>query len=262
MIEAPNISLSAGITDLVPDHPLVTVVNSVFTALNISKPPACTIYLQSTIPVAAGLGSGAAISVAIIRALSEFLDHPFPDEQVNKLAFEVEKLYHGNPSGIDNTVVTYAKPVYFIKGKSIKTLHVGSPFTIMIAGTGISAPTKESVNAVRILWEADKPRWERVFSRIGEIVWNARQAIERGSISELGELMNANHEYLQEMTVSCKELDHLVEASRNAGALGAKLSGSGRGGNMIALVEKENTPAIARALSAAGAKRTIITQVT
>jgi len=261
MIEAPNISLSADLSSLSADHPLGAVINSVFSTLNITNPPACTVYLQSTIPVASGLGSGAAVSVAIIRALSAFLGQPLPDETVNSLAFEVEKLYHGTPSGIDNTVVTYSKPVYFILRKPIKTFHVGAPFTIMIGGTGISAPTKESVGTVRKLWQADKPRWEKVFTRVGEIVWNARQAIERGDIAELGKLMDANHALLQEMTVSCVELDDLVEAARKSGALGAKLSGGGRGGNMIALVDKDNAPAVARALSSAGAKRTILTQV-
>jgi mevalonate kinase len=266
MIEAPNVNLSTDISNLAPDHPLAAVINSVFSALGISRRPACTVYLQSTIPVASGLGSGAAVSVAIIRALSAFLGRPLPDEQVNALAFEAEKLYHGTPSGIDNTVVTYAKPVYFTKtpsarGGGVKTFHVGAPFTIMIADTGIIAPTKESVGAVRNLWKADKPHWEKVFAKVGEIVWNARQAIERGDTVELGRLMNANHALLQEMTVSSVELDQLVEAARKSGAFGAKLSGGGRGGNMIALVEKENAPAMARALSSAGAKRTIVTQV-
>ncbi len=261
MIEAPNIGLSADLPSLAPDHPLAAVINSVFSTLDITNPPACTVYLQSTIPVASGLGSGAAVSVAVIRALSAFLNQPLPDEQVNALAFKAEKLYHGTPSGIDNTVVTYAKPVYFIKRKPIKTFHVGAPFTIMIGNTGISAPTKESVGAVRKLWQADKPRWEKVFTKVGEIVWNARQAIERGDMAELGRLMDANHALLQKMTVSCVELDRLVEAARKSGALGAKLSGGGRGGNMIALVEMEKAPAVARALSAAGAKRTIVTTV-
>ena len=211
--------------------------------------------------MASGLGSGAAVSVAILRALSAFLGAPLPDERVNQLAFEVEKLHHGTPSGIDNTVVTYARPVYFIKGQPIKTFRVGAPFTIVIGDTGISAPTKESVGAVRKLRDADPPRWEKVFDRVGEIVWDARQAIERGDIAELGTLMDANHALLQEMTVSSPELDHLVETAHKSGALGAKLSGGGRGGNMLALVPRENAPALAEALLSAGAKRAIITTI-
>ena len=260
-IEAPNINLSKDISQLPPDHPLAAVINSVFSALGTSHPPACTMYIQSTIPVASGLGSGAAVSVAILRALSAFLGQPLSDEQVNEMAFEAEKIHHGIPSGIDNTVITYSKPVYFIKGRPVKTFHVGAPFTIVIGDTGISAPTKASVRSVRKLWEADKPRWEKVFDRVGEIVWNARQAIERGDLVDLGNLMNANHALLQRMTVSSPELDRLVEAARKSGALGAKLSGGGRGGNMIALVIKENAPAMAEALKSAGARRTTVTQV-
>ena len=261
IIEAPNINLTTELSSLALDHPLSVVIHGVYSALKITNTPACTLYIQSTIPVASGLGSGAAVSVAVIRALSEFLGQPFTNEEVNKLAFEAEKIYHGTPSGIDNTVVTYSKPVYFIKKKPIKTFHVGVPFSIMIASTGIAAPTKESVDAVRMLWQADKHLWEKVFSKVGEVVWNARQAIERGDIDELGRLMDANHALLQKMNVSCAELDHLVAAARIAGALGAKLSGGGRGGNMIALVEKEKASDISRALNKAGAKRTIVTQV-
>ena len=260
-IEAPNINLSSAISQLASEHPLVAVINSVFTTLGIARPPACTVYLQSTIPVASGLGSGAAVSVAILRALSAYLGRPLTDAQVNGLAFQAEKLYHGTPSGIDNTVVTYARPVYFVKGQPIKTFRVGASFTLVIGDTGISAPTKESVGALRSLREADPTRWEKIFSQVGEIVWDARQAIERGDTPALGELMDANHALLQEMTVSCTELDTLTEAARKAGALGAKLSGSGRGGNMIALVLKEKAPAMAETLLAAGAKRTIITTV-
>ena len=260
-IEAPNIALSSALSQLAPDHPLVAVINSVFSTLSITRPPACTIYLQSTIPVASGLGSGAAVSVAIIRALSAFLGQPLSDPQVNGLAFQAEKLYHGTPSGIDNTVVTYARPVYFVKGQPIKTFRVGASFTLVIGDTGISAPTKESVGAVRRLREADPTRWEKVFSQVGEIVWDARQAIERGDTAALGTLMDANHALLQEMTVSCAELDLLTEAAHKAGALGAKLSGGGRGGNMIALVLKEKASTMAETLLAAGAKRTIITTV-
>jgi len=260
-VEAPNINLSSELSQLAPDHPLAAVINSVFEILNITRPPACTIYLQSTIPVASGLGSGAAVSVAILRALSAFLGHPLSDEQINKLAYETEKLHHGNPSGIDNYVITYAKPVYFLKGRAIKTFRVGAAFTIVIGDTGISAPTKESVAAVRKLWETDQPHWEKVFDRVGEIVWDARQAIERGDGVELGKLMDANHSLLQEMTVSSVELDTLVEAAHKSGVLGAKLSGGGRGGNMIALVLKENASTLAEALLSAGAKRAIITTV-
>jgi mevalonate kinase len=184
-----------------------------------------------------------------------------PDEEVNAFTYEIEKLHHGTPSGIDNTVVTYAKPVYFIKGQPIEIFTVRKPFTIVIGDTGISAPTKESVGDVRKLWEADKEKWERVFDQIGKIAQQARDAIERGKTKELGEFMNRNHALLQEMTVSSPELNALVSAAIKAGALGAKMSGGGRGGNMIALVEAEASKSVAEALIHAGAKRVIVTMV-
>jgi mevalonate kinase len=231
------------------------------TTLGISDPPPLTVHITSTIPVASGLGSGAAVAVAILRALSEFLGQPIPDERVSALAYEVEKLHHGTPSGIDNTVITYARPVYFVKGQPIETLQVGAPFTIVIGDTGLSAPTKESVGDVRKLWQADPIRWEKVFDEIKEIVRKARRAIESGDGAALGPLMDENHALLQHLTVSSPALDELTAAARRSGALGAKLSGGGRGGNMIALVRPEDADKTAAALEKAGAKRAIITTV-
>lgn len=260
-IHAPDVNLHAELSSLPADHPAGAATRSVFAALGISSPPPLEINISSTIPVASGLGSGAAVTVALLRALSSMIHSPLSNDEVNSLAYEIEKLHHGTPSGIDNTVVTYAKPVYFIKGQPIETFKVGAPFTLLIADTGIHAPTKESVGDVRKLWEADKPRWERVFDQIGQISKSAREQIKSGRIDSLGDLMNQNHALLQEMTVSSPELDRLVESARKAGASGAKLSGGGRGGNMIALVEKDRAAQVAEALLSAGAKRTIVTEI-
>ena len=260
-IEAPGIGVNADLQALPPNHPLAAVTRAVLGALGIVHPPSFTMRIESTIPVASGLGSGAAVSVAAIRALASFLGCVMPDEKVNALAFEIEKLHHGTPSGIDNTVVTYAKPVYFLKGCPGETFHPGVPFTIVIGDTGVPASTKESVREVRELWQADPARFEKMFDVVGEIVQKAREAIESGEMMDLGLLMDKNHSILQGMTVSSQLLDRLVDAARSAGALGAKLSGSGRGGNMIALVKPESAQTVAEALVAAGAKRTITTHV-
>lgn len=270
-LDAPDISLHGEISSLPAAHALASVIHNIFRTLKIFSPPPLAIRIISTIPVASGLGSGAAVSVALIRALSSTVNRPLSDEQVNALAYETEKLHHGTPSGIDNTVITYAKPVYFIKqppspgrrgaGGEVQTFSVARPFTLVIADTGVSAPTKESVGDVRKLWQADKNKWEAVFDKVGAIVQAARQAIERGETTALGSLMDANHALLQEMTVSAPELDRLVLAARGAGALGAKLSGGGRGGNLLALVTPENAESVASALRSAGAKNTIITTI-
>ncbi len=260
-IDAPDVNLHAELNTLPSDHPIAAVIHNLFFLSRVSPFPNLDIQISSTIPVAAGLGSGTAVTVALTRALSTHINYSMTDEQINAFTYEIEKLHHGTPSGIDNTVVTYARPVYFIKEQLIETFKVGEPFTIVIADTGISAPTKESVSDVRKLWEADKARWENVFDEVADISFAARHVIREGWIKMLGALMDENHAYLQQMTVSSPELDKLVMAARQAGALGAKMSGGGRGGNMIALVEKENAATVAEALISAGATRTIITQV-
>ena len=260
-IDAPDVNLHAELNALPSDHPIASVINNLFFLLRVSPFPNLEIKISATIPVASGLGSGAAVTVALTRALASHLGHSMSDEEVNAFTYEIEKIHHGTPSGIDNTVVTYAQPVYFIKGQPIEILTVGQPFTILIADTGIPAPTKESVGDVKKLWEADKMKWESIFDHIGEIARKARTSVERGTWEALGKLMNENHALLQELTVSSPELDRLVETAHHAGALGAKLSGGGRGGNMIALVEPEKAEAASLVLREAGAKNTIITRV-
>ena len=264
-INAPGIDLHAELNSLPADHPIGSVILKLFQLSGFSSSEigsgGLEISISSTIPVAAGLGSGAAVSVALVRALALHLAYPFTNEQVNDLVFEIEKLHHGTPSGIDNTVITYEKPVYFIKDKPIETFKVGKPFTIVIGDTGIHAPTKESVGDVRRLRMHDQHTIEDIFNEIAQIVLIGRRSIESGKPEQLGELMDQNHAYLQALTVSSPELDNLVETARSAGALGAKLSGSGRGGNMIALVEQAKAESVAGALMSAGAKRTIITEV-
>jgi mevalonate kinase len=260
-IDAPDVNMHAELNALPSDHPIASVIHNFLFLSRVSRFPNLEIKITSTIPVASGLGSGAAVTVALTRALAIHLDHSMTVEEVNAFTYEIEKLHHGTPSGIDNTVVTYARPVYFVKGQSIEIFSVAEPFTIVIADTGISAPTKESVGDVRRLWMNNKSRWEMVFDKIGEISFTARRAIEAGKPELLGELMNENHALLQELTVSSPELDGLVEAARHAGAWGAKLSGGGRGGNMIALVDADGAETVAFSLKEAGATNTIITQV-
>ena len=258
---APDINLSGDLVDLSLDDAIARVIRLTLDEIGVSDPPACTLVVSSTIPLAAGLGSGAAVSVAIIRALSAFLGHPLPDEPVNQIAFEVEKLHHGTPSGIDNTVVTYSKPVYFTKGQPIEMIDIPKPFTIVIGDTGIPSPTVRAVSQVQQSYEAEPDLYQNYFNLCGTIASNASFQISDRRITSLGPLMDDNHDVLKKMGVSLPELDTLVDAAREAGALGAKLSGGGQGGNMIALVEPDTKEKVAEALTTAGAVRTIITTV-
>jgi mevalonate kinase len=260
-IQAADIGLDAWLDELEIEHPLKKVVSGVLQELQIGSLPACRLQITSTIPVAAGLGSGAAVSVATIRALMAFLGQPVTDERVSALAYEVEKLHHGTPSGIDNTVITYAAPVYFKKGGPIEILQLGGHFTVVIGDTGISSPTMVAVGDLRELWLADPHHYEVIFDSVREIVNRARVCIENGMSQALGPLMDENQTLLEQMHVSSPELERLVHAAREAGALGAKLSGGGRGGNMIALVHPEHAEQVANTLQEAGAVRTWVTMV-
>ena len=219
------------------------------------------VTLRSQIPMASGLGSGAAVSTALALALNSALGSPLDRAQINDLIFQVETLHHGTPSGIDNAVVVYEQPVYFVRGQPLESVRIGAPLTLLIADTGQGALTKIAVGAVRELYNADPQRIQPVLDAIGALVLEARQAIELGDSVNLGKLMSRNHEYLKILTVSSPELDILVDAALQAGALGAKLSGGGRGGNMTALVTELSAPYIRTALARAGAVRVFQTTV-
>lgn len=260
-LQSPLVGLDTTLPQLDPAHPLAKTIAALLEHLKIARLPACSIRISSNIPVAAGMGSGAAVTVAMLRALSAFLGHPLADETVSALAFEVEKIHHGTPSGIDNTVITYRRGVYFVKGQPIQFLTTPRAFTILIADTGTPSPTSITVGEVRKAWQTEPARYENIFERIGQIVHQARKSIENGAIKPLGRLMDENHSQLQELGVSSPKLDQLVEVARRNGALGAKLSGGGRGGNLIALVESDQEELAASALREAGAVNVIATQV-
>ncbi len=183
------------------------------------------------------------------------------DATVSNLVYEIEKLHHGTPSGIDNTVIAFQRLVYFIKGQPIQTFQVAAPFTVVIGNTGIASPTKIAVGDVRRAWGADRDKYETLFDQIGSIAQEARSAIESGSIDRLGPLMDRNQALLRQIDVSSSELEKLIAAAKAAGAFGAKLVGGGRGGNMIALVDDSNRDQVVTTLKNAGAVNIIVTEI-
>jgi len=255
-IDAPAVRIYKRLEDLPPNHPLRMAVEITIKEINPKKFPGILIRINSEIPIAGGLGSGAAVSCAVIRALSTFLSgHPFDHETTNRLVFEIEKLHHGNPSGVDNTTITYEQPVLFQKDHPIEIIHVGQTFEFLIADTGINSQTSDMVNGVRKRFEINKSSYEAVFDQIENMVIKANLAIQNGDVAMLAESMNNNHSLLQELEVSCFSLDRLVKAARNADAMASKLTGAGGGGNMIALVSIETRNTVKAALLSAGAIR-------
>ena len=219
------------------------------------------ITLSSTVPIGRGLGSGAAVATAVVRALVQHLGGYLTSRGVSDLVYQTELLHHGTPSGIDNTVIAFGKPVYFIKDRCDEVFWPGQPFWLAIGDTGIPSSTREVVADVRKGWERDRASYDARFAAIGALVARAREALIKGDLRELGQLMTANQQELQAIGVSAEPLDRLIAAAMDAGALGAKLSGSGRGGNMIALVDEATRDAVAAALQRAGARNVIVTRV-
>jgi mevalonate kinase len=260
IIEAADLARRFALAEAPDGDPLAAAVRLALAHLGLGAPD-WRLTVHSTIPIASGLGSGAAVSAAIMRALACAAGQELLPETLSALVYEVEGLYHGTPSGVDNTVIAHGRPVYFVRGRAPRVFPIGRPFRLAIADSGISSPTKVTVGDVRLGWQRAPERFEKLFDDIGQIVEAARAAIASGEPERLGPLMDANHARLVEMGVSCPPLDRLVAAARAAGAGGAKLSGGGRGGNMIALVSAETAGPVAEALHTAGAMRVIVTPV-
>ena len=260
-IEAPDIGMTEMLSDLDEGHPFKTAINETQKVLKIKHIPACKIRIVSSIPIASGLGSGAAIAISLIRAIAKFLGQDLMDSDVNAIAFEVDKYFHGNPSGIDNTVITYEQPIYFIKENPFEIIKPFCPFNLVIADTGIKSSTREMVNGVRQRWSSDSRKYEGLFTEIGSFTTEAKISIENGDYQNLGSLMSQNQEILRKIEVSHPVLDNLIDISVKSGALGAKLSGAGGGGNIIALADEDHIEEIISNLKNAGALMVISTQI-
>lgn len=195
------------------------------------------ITLSGNLPTFSGIGASAANCVAIARAISDELNLGLSDERINEIAYEGEKAYAGTPSGIDNTAATYGGLIWFQRGKInvIERLKLQKPVEIVMGNTGIVADTKAVVAGVKERKEKKPELYEKIFKDAEELVYKARKAVESYDLETVGECMNENHELLQAIEVSCKELDFLVNLAREYGAFGAKLTGGGRGGCMVAL---------------------------
>jgi mevalonate kinase len=198
------------------------------------------IWLGGNLPGFSGLGASAASSVAIARAIAEEFGLEFSDERINDIAYEAEKAYAGNPSGIDNTAATFGGLIWFKKNlgggpNSIEQLSIREPVEILIGNTGIVANTKAMVAGVAERKEQNPEKYDAIFKQAEELAIKGRKALKAFDLKEVGELMDENHRLLRQIEVSCKELDYLVELAKKEGAFGAKMTGGGGGGCMLAL---------------------------
>jgi mevalonate kinase len=315
LTDAPDDPLSALTTET-----LAQLTNSQYAIRNTQyairdMQPDLRITITSNIPIASGMGSGAAVATALVRALAQHLRRELPPNEISALVYESERRLHGTPSGIDNTVVAYEQPIWFVrrttnderrttndkgrptsderrttndKGRPtsderpsttasslpvspssvlrppsslIEPITIAVPFTLLIGDTGVRCETRLPVGEVRRGLEADPIGYENVFDDINGVAMGVRIGLVAGEFAEIGRLLTYNHVLLQKIGVSSPELDRLVDAARNAGALGAKMSGGGWGGVMLALVDDTTRDAVAMALRDAGATQVLETRV-
>ena len=217
---------------------------------------AAKVTIESSLPVGAGLGSSAASAVAFAAAYGLAYGVRLPLSEVSQLAFEAEKLVHGKPSGIDNTISCYGRTILYTRNKGFEQLNVNLPPTVklVIADSGIQRSTRQAVSLVLMRKHKLGRLGDMIYDVARELVHMAVDALKRADIELLGELMNVNHGLLNAMGVSLPELETLVYRARKAGAYGAKITGAGLGGTIIALVDDDKLNKVIKSLSEVAAK--------
>lgn len=228
-------------------------------ALNYMNKPlnGLLIRLRSSIPLGRGLGSSAAIATAIVKSLFSFYGREASQKEL--MAFvEIAEIYaHGNPSGIDMAAVSSESPIFFKNGEKLTPIKFGSPFHFVVADSGRIGDTHTAVKKVRENLCLEPKKIQSVLDRIERIAFEAKAFIHEGNSSLLGQLLNSNQSELIKLGVSDPGLNRLVEAARCAGSLGAKLTGGGLGGCVIALASnRQQAKVISDVLMKEGANKT------
>ena len=268
IIHSPDLARSGQLG--VDSDPLLDLVSDILSSWH-NPIPDVTITITSDIPIASGMGSGAAVATALVRALAQFLHHDIDSDAVGALVYRSEQRLHGTPSGIDNTVIAYDQPIAFCRRPPradgtpqtalIAPLTITHPVTLVVGDSGERSPTHLAVAGVRQRRDQATAHYDALFDAIAAVTVVAQQALASGDTPLLGALCTQNHSLLQAIGVSTPLLDQLVEAAIAAGAYGAKLSGAGVGGVMFAVTDATNSSAVAAAIQQAGATRTFTTTI-
>jgi mevalonate kinase len=233
-----------------------------FMKIDVNKTP-LKITLSGNLECASGIGASAALASSIARALSKHFNLGLNDDQINEIAYEGEKGSAGTPSGVDNTCSTYGGMLIFEKNlaggpNKIQRIEISKPLEIVMANTGITQETKEVVADVRKEKEKDPQRYDIIFNEYKKIFDEANISLKKGNIKNIGKLMDRNQELLRQINVSCPEVENIVSIAKKNGALGAKLTGTGRGGLVICLSpDSKTTEKITKAIENEGFKTSV-----
>lgn len=229
-----------------------TVVNLIIEELGATERN-FSIEIRSRVPLGMGLGSSASFAVAVTRALANFLQLDLDNDAVNRLALKCEEITHGTPSGVDNYLATFSRPILFEAGGEGRPEKINFTETppLLVAASGVYGNTKILVEGVRQRFEANQAQYETIFNNIDDLTITGAAALAEGNYGKLGAAMNICHGLLNAIGVSTPELENMVAMARDAGALGAKLTGAGGGGSIVALCPGK-VDTVSRTLTDAG----------
>lgn len=216
-----------------------------------------SVKIHSNIPLGRGLGSSAAIAISIVRALFKYFDRDLSRETLMRLVHIAETHAHGNPSGIDMEAASSTNPIWFQRGKETETVKLGTTFYLIVADTGQVGDTRAAVESIRQKYETNPKQTETSLSLLEKYTFQVREALLTGDLPLVGSLLNLAQEELAKLGVSNQIIEHLVTEARKAGAYGAKLTGGGRGGCIIALTDTlQKAKDLSQALLQKGARNT------
>lgn len=250
LVETPDILL--GLTEVIKG--ITEKFKEDYKKLNID--------IKSTIPPERGMGSSAAVAVATIRGLYDYFDEALSDDELLKWVNISERIIHGNPSGIDAMITSRGEPLLYIRNQPFKPFEISIGGYLIVGDTGVKGKTKEAVEAVAKFIEKTPEEGRSLIKELGLITRTGMEKIKEKNINDFGQLMFKAHQILIEIGVSDSNLNTLVDTAVENGALGAKLTGGGRGGCMIALADnKEEAYSISEALIRKGAKNTWISEI-
>lgn len=240
---------------------LTTVIEQVVASFN-EEIENFSILIESSIPAERGIGSSAAVTVATIRALYDYFDQELTNDVLLKWSNVSETIVHGNPSGLDAAIISGETALYYIKGQPFVPFNFKLEAYLIVADTGEMGQTKAAVGDVRKLIHSNPECGEGLIKELGTLTNDAKAYIETNNIKGLGESMSKAHYLLEKLGVSNGPLNKLVSIALDNGALGAKLTGGGRGGCIIALAKDEQEAnIISNKLLSNGAKNTWISNM-
>ena len=240
----PAESTSIEIPDGVSESQQEALERAFARAAKKTKHPKISVHLESELPLSMGLGSSGALAVAVSRVLLEAKSgRPAKSKDVEALAFEMEKEFHGTPSGVDHTTSARGTMVLFKKGKATE-VRAAKPVKVLIAMVGPRSSTKQTVGALRERQKSWPARYRRVFEQIGKLVVEGASAVKSGQLEALGDVMNMNHGMLNALGLSSPPIEEMVSRLRGMGALGAKLTGAGGDGGAVIGLFREPEPTV------------------